>query len=202
MYSGQSKGTFMEFDQFRSIIDTTQGEFELQLEGGEPFLHPDLYLFLEYAASSKRMIKAIVLTNGIALEQHLGRIIEYANFHRVVVDIKVSINYWLKQQNPNHIKNIADIYFAVRHMDYLKLFLNTRKRNEDAELDKEIASYGMEAINRSHFLQSYGKFSNREEEYGKPFIVQSIESWKIYSCDGKCFGTDLIARSEYEKSLA
>ena len=33
----------------------------------------------------------------------------------------------------------------------------------------------------------------------KPFINQNIEDWKIYASDGKCFGQDLISRSEYEQ---
>ena len=35
----------------------------------------------------------------------------------------------------------------------------------------------------------------------KPVIVQNIDDWFIYACDGKCFNKDLIARSNYEKEL-
>lgn len=50
------------------------------------------------------------------------------------------------------------------------------------------------------YLQSYGKYEN-ETEYGKPVIVQNIDDWFIYACDGTCFGKNLIKRSEYEKEL-
>lgn len=46
-------------------------------------------------------------------------------------------------------------------------------------------------------VQKYG----RSKERVKPFIKQYIEDWKIFATDGKCFGKDLIYRSEYEQSI-
>ena len=43
------RNKFMNFDTFKGIIDSDIEDFELQLEGGEPLLHNDLYLFMEYA---------------------------------------------------------------------------------------------------------------------------------------------------------
>lgn len=63
MYSGTDKDDFMTFDTFKSIIDNFDKEFELQLEGGEPLLHKQLYLFIEYAISTNRCKKIIILTN-------------------------------------------------------------------------------------------------------------------------------------------
>ena len=47
MYSGVSKTTEMPFETFKNIIDENEGEFELQLEGGEPLLNKNIYLFIE-----------------------------------------------------------------------------------------------------------------------------------------------------------
>ena len=49
MYSGESKSTEMPFETYKQIIDENDGEFELQLEGGEPLLNRNIYLFIEYA---------------------------------------------------------------------------------------------------------------------------------------------------------
>ena len=77
--------------------------------------------------------------------------------------------------------------------------MNTRKRHDDDWIDNEIKKYGMENINHSFYLQSYGKMSG--SNYDGVKIVQEIEDWKIFSVDGICFGQDLVARSEHEKGL-
>ena len=48
MYSGPDKNRFMNFETFKNIIDTNEGIFELQLEGGEPLLHKNIFLFMEH----------------------------------------------------------------------------------------------------------------------------------------------------------
>ena len=62
MYSGTNKNRFITFDKIKEIIDSTKGEFEFQLEGGEPLLHKDIFLFLEYAVSTGRCKKIIILS--------------------------------------------------------------------------------------------------------------------------------------------
>lgn len=57
---------------------------------------------------------------------------------------------------------------------------------------------GLKEISNIFYLQSYGKYEN-EKGYSKPVIVQNIDDWFIYACDGTCFGKDLVARSDYEK---
>ena len=127
----------MTFDAFKRIVDETDGSFELQLEGGEPLLNKNLFLFLEYAVSTNRCKKIILLTNGILLEEHMNRLIDFSSWNQILLESNV------------------------------------------------------------FYLQSYGKLKD-SEEYEKPIIVQNIEDWSLYASDGKCFGQDLIARSEYE----
>ena len=45
MYSEPKKTSFLDFENFKSIIDNCKGDFELQLEGGEPLLHKDIHTF-------------------------------------------------------------------------------------------------------------------------------------------------------------
>ena len=78
--------------------------------------------------------------------------------------------------------------------------MNTRKRKDDEWIDDEIAKYNMANINNSFYLQSYGKMTG-DKNYDGVVIVQNIENWKVYSVDGQCFGTDLVARSEHEKGI-
>ena len=81
MYSEPHKNTFLNFDTYKEIIDSKKEDFELQLEGGEPLLHKDLYLFMEYARSTNRCKKIIILTNGILLDKHLTRLVDFHQYY-------------------------------------------------------------------------------------------------------------------------
>lgn len=199
MYSGEEKSKDMSFGVFKRIVNSTYGDFELQLEGGEPLLNKDLYLFIEYAISTNRCKKIIVLTNGICLKDHLKRLLDIHKWYGVPFEIKVSVNYWLMQKHENHLKEINDCAYAIEFVDGFDISLNTRKRHEDSWIDEEIKKFKMDNINHSYYLQSYGKMSG--SDYGGVVIVQNIKDWKIYSVDGKCFEQDLVARSEHEKTI-
>lgn len=200
MYSGTDKNTFMDFYTFKEIIDSTNDIFELQLEGGEPLLHPALYLFIEYAIYTGRCKKVLILTNGILLEKHLKRIIELANWYQILFELKISINYWLMNEKPDLLSKLSYFSFATKYMQYLNIIFNVRKRkNGDEEIEKLLEKYDIRENSNIYFFQSYGKLT--DSDYDQPVIVQNIQNWKIYASDGKCFETDLIARSEYEKSL-
>lgn len=188
----------MSFDTFKRIVDETEGSFELQLEGGEPLLHKNLFLFLEYAVSTNRCTKIILLTNGILLEEHMNRLIDFSSWNQILLEIKVSINYFLIEKNENHIKKMADLAFATTYIPSIDMVFNVRKRNEkDEDIETELKHYGILEQSNVFYLQSYGKLKD-SEEYEKPIIVQNIEDWSLYASDGKCFGQDLIARSEHE----
>lgn len=188
----------MSFDTFKRIVDETEENFELQLEGGEPLLHKNLFLFLEYAVSTNRCTKIILLTNGILLEEHINRLIDFSSWNQILLEIKVSINYFLIEKNENHIKKMADLAFATKYIPSIDMVFNVRKRNEkDEDIETELKHYGILEQSNVFYLQSYGKLKD-SEEYEKPIIVQNIEDWSLYASDGKCFGQDLIARSEHE----
>lgn len=200
MYSGTDKNNYMSFDTFKKIIDNTDKEFELQLEGGEPLLHKNIFLFIEYAISTKKCNKIIILTNGILLNNYVDRFIEIAQWYKIPFEVKVSVNYYLIDKNKDHLKFLSNLSFAIRYLPYFNLKLNVRKRKEiDEWIDEKISSLGLKDIGNSYYMQSYGKLI--DSEYDKPIIVQNIEDWFIYASNGKCFKQDLIARSEYERGL-
>ncbi len=200
MWSDSSKHTFMNFDTFKQIIDSKDKHFELQLEGGEPLLHEDMYLFMEYARSTKRCDKIIILTNGILLDKHLKRLVNFYKEYQIPIDIKISINYWLYNIDNKILEKALDYYSSIEFIDGINIILNVRLRHEDEWLRELIKDYHLENISNIFYLQSYGKLENNKE-YDKPVIVQNIDDWFIYACDGKCFNKDLIARSNYERML-
>ena len=200
MWSDSNKHRFMTFDEFKKIIDSKEDDFELQLEGGEPLLHNNLYLFMEYARSTNRCKKIIILTNGILLNKHLERLVLFHKYYKIPMVIKVSINYWLYNMDNEIIDKARNYYLATEFIDGFDILLNVRLRHDDNFIKEEIEKQNLNDISNIFYLQSYGKFEN-ELEYDKPVIVENIDNWFIYACDGKCFFKDLIARSNYEKVL-
>lgn len=199
MYSGTAKSTFLTFDTFKTIIGSCEGSFELQLEGGEPLLHPNLYLFIEYAIATKRCMKIIILSNGILISEHIKRIADVATYNKILIELKISINYWLLQEQEDFLEKLNWLCFATCDMEYINILFNVRKRTDDDWIEGELDKWGLKEQSNIFFLQSYGRLT--DSNYEKPVIVQNIDNWRIYSCDGNCFGQDLIARSEHEKKL-
>lgn len=200
MWSDSSKRTFMNFETFKRIIDSHSEKFELQLEGGEPLLSEDLYLFMEYARSTGRCTKIIILTNGIELQKHLDRLVNFYKYYQIPIEIKISVNYWLYKMDNECIEKARDMYLATEFIQGFNIKLNVRLRKEDEWLKELIINQNLEQISSIFYLQRYGKYQDKED-YELPVIVQNIDDWYIYSCDGKCFGKDLIKRSEHEKEL-
>jgi len=200
MYSGKDKNTFLDFNVYKQHIDSFNDLFELQLEGGEPLLNKDLYLFIHYALYTKRCKKIIISTNGILIDNVLDNLINICKDNNIEIVIKQSINYWLLNHNPNLLKKCRDLYLATEFIDNFKVIFNVRVRKNDNFIIEELEKSKIKDYCNIFELQSYGKFSNKTE-YSKPFICQNIDDWFIYASDGKCFNKDLIARSEYEKTL-
>ena len=110
----------MAFDTFKRIVDETEENFELQLEGGEPLLHKNLFLFLEYAVSTNRCTKIILLTNGILLEEHINRLIDFSSWNQILLEIKVSINYFLIEKNENISEKMKRVLIKMLNDDHRK----------------------------------------------------------------------------------
>jgi MoaA/NifB/PqqE/SkfB family radical SAM enzyme len=200
MFSSSKKNTFMSFETFKNIIDNYSDDFELQLEGGEPLLHPDLYLFLEYARNSGRCKKVIITTNGILLYDHLDKLVNFHKYYQIPVLIKMSINYLLYKMDKDIFKKGRDLFLATEFIDGFYIKFNVRLRHSDdyiVDMLKENKIYEQSNV---YYLQRYGKYEN-ESDYDLPVIVQNIDDWFIFACDGKCFNKNLIERSNYERTL-
>lgn len=200
MWSSSEKSRFMTFEEFKGIIDSKDNLFELQLEGGEPLLHKSMYQFMQYAISTGRCLKIIILTNGFLLYRHLKHLIEFGESNHIPITIKISVNYWLYNMNKNIVQKCREVYEETKENPNFNIILNVRLRHGDDWIVKLIEEAELKDISNIFYLQSYGRYEN-ETEYAKPIIVSNIDDWFVYACDGKNFGKDLIARSNYERRL-
>lgn len=152
-----------------------------------------------YAYSTGRCKKIIILTNGKLISDYLEEIISFMDRARIQIEIKMSINYWLYSENPHIFKQARDLHCATEFVDGISVKFNARMRHGDEWIVDRLKEYKIYDQSNVFYLQSYGRMTGTD--YEKPVIVQNIDDWFVYSCDGKCFGKDLIARSEHEKGL-
>lgn len=200
MWAGTEKKTFLPFSIFKKIIDSHNENFELQLEGGEPLLNDLLYLYMWYAYSTGRCKKIIISTNGVLLNKHISRLVEFSNNTNIKFLVKISINYYLYEKNENIIKEGKDFYLSTEFINNFNIRFNVRLRKNDGWLIEELKNNKIYDLSDIYYLQSYGKFFENKD-YDKPIISQNIGNWFIYASDGKGFKKNLINRSNYEKKL-
>lgn len=68
------KKQVIKFEDFKRTIDYFNedgGIKELSLSGGEPFLHPDLFKFIEYA--KKKNIRVVIFTSGVIKKENFSK---------------------------------------------------------------------------------------------------------------------------------
>src|SRR3989338_929460 len=65
-YSRPGKKTYLSLEKFKEILPT-EGLFEIQLEGGEPLIHPRIEEMIRYAQATGRCEKVILGTNAVML---------------------------------------------------------------------------------------------------------------------------------------
>ena len=83
------KKQIIAFDDFKRVIDyfiSEGGIEELSLSGGEPFLHPDIYKMVEYAASFG--IRIVIFTSGIKRPRKLDQLVIDYYYNKMQEHIK------------------------------------------------------------------------------------------------------------------
>lgn len=205
MYSGSNNSIFMSFEKYAEILDLYDDIELLQIEGGEPVLHPQFKKFIEYALSLKKINAICVLTNGVAFSNTAIWLKSMSHEYNAPISVKVSFNYFL-DSFPDHFETVKKMVEDVSSDDMFIIIGNVRYRpdDEDKELIDRIANdpvISKICENRIYPLQHYGLAKN-EKDYNDIMIVCRDLDWHVFSCDGKDFGKDLVARSEYEGSIS
>ena len=195
MYSSYQNSDFMSFDILYNIIKRINEPTIIQLEGGEPLIHPQFILFLEYLSTIELVSEIIIDTNSVHLEDLIDSIINISERNKKYITIKPSYNTYLKNKDFNLQKRLNLIISACEFLEYIKFEINIRAYNK-----KELDSLCNEMIGfkyNAHLFNKYGRASNNNE-LKEPFITNEFDYWQIFSCDGNSFGNNLKERSEYE----
>ncbi len=195
-YSSPSKSTFLTLDAFTAAIPV-ELDTEVQLEGGEPTVHPEFWRFVEAARARPRMRRIILCTNGVRLPRQAEKLEAWIRRLGTPLTLKLSINHHLLGEDPGLLDLAEMLRTLFEKNSALRLILNVRLRKTAPDQDQwvvdAVTKAGLLPWANVFFLQRYGLASS-EREWEKPFIVSN--QFKMLNPDGHEAGTDLVERSE------
>ncbi len=194
--------TWLSLDQYVSGFPA-DGTFQVQLEGGEPTLHPQFWDFVRIAREHPRCDHLVLCTNGVVLPRRNDKLADYIARLGTPLTLKLSINHYLLDHDKGLIKlasNLRNI-FAQPGGDRT-LVVNVRLRrgvdDDDRRVVELVEGAGLMPVSNVFYLQRYG-FASGETDWEPPAPVW--HAFTLVNPDGQVFGPDLIARSEAMRVL-
>jgi len=200
--SSPAGGTFLALEDFARALPE-RGPFEVQLEGGEPTVHPRFWDFVAYAREEPRCTRLVLCTNGVVVPRHADRLKAWLARLGAPVTLKLSFNHHLLDEDPGLVDLAVAARDALRALGGDRLFvLNVRLRrgvdDDDTRVREAVGAAGLLADANVFFLQRYG-FAAAEASWEAPFLVG--HDFRFVNPDGRVLGPDLVARSEAMRVL-
>ena len=200
--SSPSGATFLSPEDFRAALPT-EGAFQVQLEGGEPTVHPRLWDFVHLARDHPRCTHLVLCTNAAVLPRNPGRLRAWVERLGAPLTVKVSVNHHLLERDGGllplcqALRDELDGQGADR-----QLVVNVRLRrgheDDDRRVRQAVERAGLLPHANVFFLQSYG-FARDEAGWDPPRPVS--DRFTLVNPDGRVFGPDLVERSEAMRVL-
>ncbi len=195
--SSPASGTFLSLDGFQAAFPQ-EGDFQVQLEGGEPTIHPRFWDFVNLARDQPRCTRLVLCTNGVVLPRRPERLRAWVERLGTPVTVKVSVNHHLLDRDDGLLalcQTLRDEMAALG--GDRQLIINVRLRRGQEEDDRRVRQAvectGLLPHANVFFLQSYG-FARDEAGWDPPRPVS--DRFTLVNPDGRTFGPDLVRRSE------
>jgi pyruvate-formate lyase-activating enzyme len=194
--------TFIPADDFKNALPET-GPFQVQLEGGEPTIHPKFWDFVRAARANPRCERIILCTNGVVLPRDPGRLTHWIANLGAALTVKISFNHYLMDRDPGLLTLCRSLLksFVQLGGDRL-LVINVRLRrgydDDDQRVKDAIEAAGLADHSNIFYLQAYG-FAKDEAGWLPPKPVS--DNFMLVNPDGSKYGPDLIGRSEAMRIL-
>ena len=194
--------TFLTPEVFASLLPDDTA-FQVQLEGGEPTLHPRFWDFVEIARVHPGCRRLVVCTNGVIVPRRRVPLDAWLARAGRPLTVKLSVNHYLLDRDPG----LLDLAGALRDAaacegEELLLVVNVRLRrgmnDDDRSVREAVAAAGLLPHANVFYLQRYG-FAVGETAWDPPRLVW--DNFLLVNPDGTVFGPDLIARSEGMRGL-
>ena len=179
------------------------GLFQLQLEGGEPTIHPQFWGFVELAREHPRCTHLVVCTNGVVLPRIESSLCKWIERLGIPVTLKLSFNHHLLDHDRGLLSLACRLRDLFDRLSGERLFvLNVRLRRgyeqDDQRVRVAVERAGLLPVANIFFLQRYG-FAADESGWDGPAPVSN--RFTLINPDGQIFGPELIARSEAMRRL-
>jgi organic radical activating enzyme len=205
-YSSPSGSTWISVADYRASFPSS-GPFEVQLEGGEPTLHPEFFELVRVARAQESCSRVVVVTNGVVLPREREQLREWLLELGSPLTIKLSVNHHLLARDHGLLQLATEMHEVMRELcgelgEDRELVLNVRLRPDapgrDAWVTDAVRDAGLIDLANVFFLQAYG-FASGRYGWDLPFLVG--DNFTLVTPDGRTHGPDLIARSEAMRVL-
>lgn len=178
------------------------GDFEVQLEGGEPTIHPDFFAMVAEARAQARCKRIILVTNGVELPREESDLLSWLEPFGPAFTLKLSINHYLLEKD-NDLLALAQLIHTCfqKTGDDRQLVLNVRLRPDndaDQTIPNLVEAAGLSNCANIFYLQRYG-FAEKRKNWERPFIVGG--NFSMLNPDGTLHDTNLIDRSNAMRGL-
>ncbi len=181
----------------------SSGDFEVQLEGGEPTIHPEFFELVALAREQPRCVRLVIVTNGVVVPRSREDLRAWLLELGAPLTIKLSINHHLLARDHELLTLATNMRALLEELaGDRELVLNVRLRpdapDRDAWVTDAVRDAGLLDVANVFYLQAYG-FASKRTGWEKPFVVAT--NFTLVDPDGRTYGPDLIARSEAMRVL-
>lgn len=202
-YSSPAGNTWITWAQLAASLPAA-GFYDVQLEGGEPTLHPAFWELVARLRADARCSKLILCTNGVALPRRAQKLRTWLAQLGAPLLVKLSINQYLMSHDAGLLQLAADVQAALAKLGgEREVIYNVRLRrgyeNDDRAVLEAVKQAGLEPRANIFYLQRYG-LASQEQAWDEPFLAG--ENFRMVNPDGCVYDTDLIARSKGMGALA
>ena len=165
---------------------------DVQLEGGEPLVHPDFWVIIGMLRANLEVATLILCTNGFLVPRSAAALDAWLARLGAPLLVKLSINHHLLARD----RRLLDVARLLDERLGDALVLNVRRRrggDDDAWVMERVRDAGLAHRANDFFLQRYGRAAD-ETTWDEPFVVRG--DFTLVNPDGAPFVGDLVARSE------
>ena len=195
---------FIKFEEFKEAVRAYDDwPIEVSLEGGEPFMHPHLFLFMEYLAAMENVKKIIVCTNGIQALEKLPLLEQFVQRTNARVDLRFEVISDIIAGFPELMAVCREALDYVQGKEPLGVSFNVRWKNEEDRdfLLEQFSRHDIPlALASFNGMMAYGRLEG--SDYPVPVVPSGpATSWTCIAWDGMDFHQDLVERARYEAAL-
>ena len=200
--SSPAGSTWLSVAHYESLLPDSR-PFQVQLEGGEPTIHPNFFELVKIARAHSRCTHVVLCTNGVVLPRTAGALRSWLRGLGSPLTVKLSVNHHLLASDPELPALASLLRNQMLELGGQRLLVvNARLRrgiaDDDRAVREAIARAGLQSCANIFFLQRYG-YAAGEHRWSAPSPVSA--NFTLINPDGRSYGTDLIARSEGMRAL-